>query len=140
MSLLKNNKVFIIAELSANHGQKKDNAIKTIRAAKKAGADAIKLQTYTPDTMTIDCNNKYFQIKEGIWKGRNLYKLYQEAYTPWEWHEELFQTAREEGLICFSTPFDHTAVDFLEQFDPPAYKIASFEIQDIPLIVFSFKR
>ena len=134
MSLLKNNKVFIIAELSANHGQKKDNAIKTIRAAKKAGADAIKLQTYTPDTMTIDCNNKYFQIKEGIWKGRNLYKLYQEAYTPWEWHEELFQTAREEGLICFSTPFDHSAVDFLEQFDPPAYKIASFEIQDIPLI------
>jgi pseudaminic acid synthase len=134
MGILKNNKVFIIAELSANHGQKKENAIKTIRAAKKAGANAIKLQTYTPDTMTIDFNNEYFQIKEGIWKGRNLYELYQEAYTPWEWHEDLFEIAREEGLVCFSTPFDHSAVDFLEQFNPPAYKIASFEIQDIPLI------
>jgi pseudaminic acid synthase len=126
--------VFIIAELSANHQHKKDVAIETIKAAKKAGADAIKLQTYTPDTLTIDCNNEYFLIKEGLWKGRNLYGLYREAFTPWEWHEDLFITAKEEGLICFSTPFDHSAVDFLEQFNPPAYKIASFEIQDIPLI------
>ena len=131
------NKTFIIAELSANHAHKKEVALDTIKAAKKAGANAIKLQTYTPDTLTINCNNEYFQIKEGIWKGRNLYELYQEAYTPWEWHEELFQTAREESLICFSTPFDHSAVDFLEQFNPPAYKIASFEIQDIPLIKYA---
>lgn len=137
MNLSNKKKVLIIAELSANHGHKKENAIKTIQAAKKAGADAIKIQTYTPDTMTINCNNEYFQIKEGIWKGRNLYELYQEAYTPWEWHEDLFNTAKEEGLICFSTPFDHSAVDFLEQFNPPAYKIASFEIQDIPLIEYT---
>lgn len=127
---------FIIAELSANHGQKKDVAIETIRASKRAGADAIKLQTYTADTLTIDSNNKYFkEVLDGtLWEGRNLYELYKEAYTPWEWHEELFGVAREEGLVCFSSPFDKTAVDFLEQFNPPAYKIASFEIVDIPLI------
>ncbi len=132
-------KVFIIAELSANHGQKIETAIETIRAAKRAGADAIKLQTYTADTLTIDCNNEYFtNILEGtIWQGRTLYDLYKEAYTPWKWHEELFRVAKEEGLICFSTPFDKTAVDFLEQFNPPAYKIASFEIQDIPLIEYT---
>ena len=128
------NRTMIIAELSANHGHKIETAINTIKAAKRAGADAIKLQTYTADTLTIDCNNEYFTIQEGLWKDRTLYDLYKEAYTPWEWHEELFQVARDEGLICFSTPFDKTAVDFLEQFDPPAYKIASFEIQDIPLI------
>jgi pseudaminic acid synthase len=131
------NKTFIIAELSANHGHKLEVAVETIRAAKRAGADAIKLQTYTADTLTIDCDNEYFTIKEGLWKGRTLYDLYKEAYTPWEWHEELFRVAEKEGLQCFSTPFDKTAVDFLEQFNPPAYKIASFEIQDIPLIEYT---
>ena len=130
------NKTFIIAELSANHGHKIEIAIQTIRAAKRAGADAIKLQTYTADTMTIDCNNKHFKevLNGSIWEGQSLYELYKEAFPPWEWHEELFRVAKEEGLICFSTPFDKTAVDFLEQFNPPIYKIASFEIQDIPLI------
>lgn len=139
MGILKQNKSFIIAELSANHGGKLEVAIETIRAAKRAGADAIKLQTYTADTMTIDCKNEYFtKVLDGsIWQGRTLYNLYQEAYTPWEWHAELFRAAKEEGLICFSTPFDKTAVDFLDQFDPPAYKIASFEIQDIPLIEYT---
>lgn len=127
-------KNMIIAELSANHGHKIEIAIESIRAAKRAGADAIKLQTYTPDTLTIDCSNEYFTIQDGLWKGRTLYDLYKEAYTPWEWHEELFRVAKEEGLICFSTPFDKTAVDFLERFNPPAYKIASFEIQDVTLI------
>ena len=131
------NKVFIIAELSANHGHKKETAIETIIAAKKAGADAIKLQTYTPDTMTIECDNEYFMIREGLWKGRTLYDLYKEAYTPWEWHEDLFKTARNEGLVCFSTPFDKSAVDFLEELNNPIYKIASFEIHDIPLIEYA---
>lgn len=128
------NKVFIIAELSANHNGDIDTAIKTIRAAKRAGADCIKFQTYTADTITIDSKNDDFLIKGTIWEGRNLYELYQEAYTPWEWHKELFRIAKEEGLICFSSPFDKTAVDFLEELDVPAYKIASFEITDIPLI------
>jgi pseudaminic acid synthase len=128
------NRTFIVAELSANHAQRKEIAIESVKAAKKAGADAIKLQTYKPDTMTLESDNQYFQITEGLWKGQNLYQLYKEAYTPWEWHEELFNTAKEEGIICFSTPFDRTAVDFLEQFNPPAYKIASFELVDIPLI------
>lgn len=134
-----NKKALIIAELSANHGQDINIAIETIRAAKRAGADAIKLQTYTPDTMTIDCDNSYFKdvLKGSIWEGRTLYDLYSEAYTPWEWHQQLFDVAKEEGLICFSTPFDKTAVDFLEQFNPPAYKIASFEIQDITLIEYT---
>ena len=129
----------IIAELSANHKHELNIAVETIKAAKRAGADAIKLQTYTPDTITIDCDNKYFKdiLKGTIWEGRKLYDLYKEAFTPWEWHEELFKVANEEGLICFSTPFDKTAVDFLEQFDPPAYKIASFEITDIPLIEYT---
>jgi len=127
--------VFIVAELSANHNHDIEVAKKTIRASKKAGADAIKLQTYTPDTITIDCDNEYFQMKQGtIWDGQTLYNLYKQAYTPWEWHEELFETAKNEGLICFSTPFDLSAVDFLEKLDPPCYKIASFEITDIPLI------
>ena len=136
MDFLDNKQTFIIAELSANHGHKIDIAIDTIRAAKRAGANAIKLQTYTADTMTIDCDNEYFSdVLDGtIWQGKKLHDLYKEAYTPWEWHEELFRVAKEEGLLCLSTPFDKTAVDFLEQFNPPAYKIASFEIQDIPLI------
>ena len=126
--------IFIIAELSANHNGCLDTAIKTIQAAKRAGADAVKLQTYTSDTMTINSHKDDFIIKGTIWEGQNLYELYKKAYTPWEWHETLFKVAKDEGLICFSTPFDNTSVDFLESFNVPAYKIASFEITDIPLI------
>lgn len=125
---------FIIAEMSANHNHSKQVAIDTIRAAKKAGADAIKIQTYTADTLTLDCNKPDFVLGDGLWKGETFYSLYQKAYTPWEWHEEIFHVAREEGLVCFSTPFDKTAVDFLENLGNPIYKIASFEITDIPLI------
>lgn len=128
---------FIIAELSANHNGSLQTAIETIKSAKRAGANAIKLQTYTPDTITIDCDKDDFVIKGTIWEGKNLHKLYQEAYTPWEWHEILFKTANEEGLICFSSPFDKTAVDLLESLNTPAYKIASFEITDIPLIEYT---
>jgi pseudaminic acid synthase len=127
-------RVFIIAELSANHNGSIETAIETIKAAKRAGADCIKFQTYTADTITIDCNKEDFFIKGTIWDGSNLHKLYQQAYTPWEWHEKLFKVAKVEGLICFSSPFDITAVDFLENLNVPAYKIASFEITDIPLI------
>jgi pseudaminic acid synthase len=127
--------VFIIAELSANHNHNFDNVVKLIKEAKKAGADAVKLQTYTPDTITINCSNEYFQIKQGtIWDGKTLYDLYKEAYTPWEWQPKLKEIAENEGLILFSTPFDKTAVDFLEDMDVPVYKVASFEITDIPLI------
>lgn len=136
--MFKKNSTFIIAELSANHGQNLDNAISSIKAAKLMGADAIKLQTYTADTITIRCNNEYFRIKSGtIWDGRTLHDLYSEAYTPWEWHEELFAVARTEGLICLSSPFDRSAVDLLESLDSPIYKIASFEITDIPLIEYA---
>lgn len=126
---------FIIAELSANHNGSIKNAIDTIRAAKRAGADCIKFQTFTADTITLDSRKDDFKITQGtLWDGQYLHDLYKEAYTPWEWHEELFRVAKEEGLICFSSPFDKTAVDFLETLNVPAYKIASFEITDIPLI------
>ena len=131
----KKDKVFIIAELSANHNGSLATALETIRAAKRAGADAIKLQTYTADTLTLDCDKDDFIIKSGsIWDGQKYYSLYQEAHTPWEWHKTLFDVAKEEGLICFSSPFDPTAVDLLEELGNPIYKIASFEITDIPLI------
>lgn len=127
-------KTFIIAELSANHNGSKQTAIDSIKAAKQAGADAIKIQTYTADTLTLDCDAPDFVLGKGLWEGETLYSLYQKAYTPWEWHEEIFRVAREEGLVCFSTPFDKTAVDLLEDLNNPIYKIASFEITDIPLI------
>ena len=131
----KDNSVFVIAELSANHNGSLETALETIRAAKRTGANAIKLQTYTADTLTIQCDKNDFIIKSGsIWDGKTFYDLYKSAYTPWEWHEQLFQCAKEEGLICFSSPFDKSAVDFLENLNVPAYKIASFEITDIPLI------
>ena len=132
------NKVFIIAELSANHNGSKQIALDSVRAAKKAGADAIKLQTYTADTITLDCRTEEFKISHGtLWDGKYLHDLYQEAHTPWEWHEELFELAKSIGLVCFSTPYDETAVDFLEKLGNPIYKIASFEITDIPLIEYA---
>lgn len=131
----KDSPTFIIAEMSANHMMKYDRAVSIIQAAASAGADAIKLQTYTPDTITMDCDNKYFQITQGtIWDGTTLHKLYQTAYTPWEWQPELKKIAEDFGLICFSSPFDLTSIDFLEKMDVPAYKVASFEITDIPFI------
>ena len=133
--------VFVIAELSANHNGSLATAIETIRAAKRTGADAIKFQTYTADTLTLDCDESDFVIKGGtIWDGKTLYDLYKEAYTPWEWHAQLFEVAKEEGLVCFSSPFDKTAVDFLETLHCPIYKIASFEITDIPLIEYVAKQ
>ena len=126
---------FIIAELSANHGGDINIAKETIKAAKEIGANAIKLQTYTADTITLDSDKDDFIIKGGtLWDDKRLYDLYKEAYLPWEWHKELFDYAREIGIDIFSSPFDKTAVDFLEQFDPSAYKIASFEITDYELI------
>lgn len=127
--------VFIIAELSANHNGSLEIALESIKAAKRAGADCIKLQTYTADTITIDARTDDFKLKQGtIWDGKYLYDLYKEAYTPWQWHEQLFEAAASEGLVCFSSPFDFTSVDLLEELNTPAYKIASFEITDIPLI------
>ncbi|PSG90268.1 pseudaminic acid synthase [Aurantibacter aestuarii] len=128
-------KCFIIAELSANHGGDINIAKETVRAAKRAGADAIKLQTYTADTITLDVKSDLFKISQGTsWDGQYLHDLYKTASLPWEWHKELFQLAKEEGLVCFSSPFDISAVDFLETLEAPIYKIASFEITDIPLI------
>lgn len=129
-----NDPTYLIAEMSANHGQNFDQAVEIIKAAKQAGADAIKLQTYTPDTMTLDCDNNYFKIKGTIWEGQTLYDLYKKAYTPWEWQPKLKKIAEEIKLDFFSTPFDETAVDFLEEMQVPAYKIASFENIDLPLI------
>lgn len=130
--------VFIIAELSANHNHKKEIALESIKAAKEAGADAVKIQTYTADTLTLNCDNEYFQIKHGtLWDGMTFYKLYQQAYTPWEWHKELFDYAKAINIPLFSTPFDKTAVDFLETLDNPIIKIASFELVDTPLIEYA---
>ncbi|MFH1914178.1 MAG: pseudaminic acid synthase [Pseudomonadota bacterium] len=126
--------VLIIAEMSANHGQDYDQAVRIIHAAHAAGADAVKLQTYTPDTITLDCDNEYFRIKGTIWDGRTLHDLYGEAHTPWEWQPKLKAVADSLGIMLFSTPFDFTAVDFLETMDVPCHKIASFEIVDLPLI------
>ena len=138
---MNSNKCFIIAELSANHGGKIEIALETVRAAKRAGADAIKIQTYTADTITFDSKKEHFRINQGThWDGQYLYDLYKEAYLPWEWHEEIFKVAKEEGLVCFSSPFDFTAVDLLEELNAPIYKIASFEITDIPLIEYTAKK
>ncbi|MEJ8552894.1 pseudaminic acid synthase [Tepidibacter sp. Z1-5] len=126
--------VYIIAEMSANHNKNFNTAVDIIKAAKDAGADCIKLQTYTPDTMTIDCDNEYFKIKDGIWENNTLYNLYKDAYTPWEWQEALKYECDKIGIDFLSTPFDKTAVDFLEEIGVNFYKIASFEVTDIPLI------
>ncbi len=125
---------YIIAELSANHNQDIAEALRLIEAAAEAGVDAVKFQTYTPDTLTIDCDNEYFRIKGTLWEGKTLYRLYGEAYTPWEWHEQLAAKARSVGLQWFSTPFDDTAVDFLVGLDAPAFKVASFECVDMGLL------
>jgi pseudaminic acid synthase len=125
---------YIVAEMSANHGMSFERAVSIIKAAKEAGADAVKLQTYTPETLTLDVRNEYFQIKDTIWEGKNLYDLYGEAYTPWEWQPKLQKIAAQHGIDFFSTPFDFSSVDFLEKLNVPAYKIASFEIVDIPLL------
>lgn len=130
--------VFIIAELSANHNGSLQNALDTIKAAKEIGANAIKLQTYTADTITLNCKKDDFKISQDtLWDGKYLYDLYQEAYTPWEWHKQLFDYAKELGIIIFSSPFDKSAVDLLESLDAPAYKIASFEITDYELIEYA---
>ena len=130
----KGHPAYLIAEMSANHAGSIERAKEIIRSAKESGADCIKIQTYTPDTITIDCDNEYFRISEGAWDGENLYQLYGKAYTPWEWQKELKEEAENVGIDFFSTPFDHTSVDFLEGVGVGFYKIASFELVDIPLI------
>lgn len=128
---------YLIAEMSANHNGKIDNAFRIIEEAKKAGADAIKLQTYKPDTITLNFDNEEFKIRGGLWDGRTLYELYEEAHMPWEWHKPLFEHARQLGITIFSSPFDRTAIDLLEDLNAPAYKIASFEAVDLPLIKYA---
>jgi pseudaminic acid synthase len=128
------NAPYVIAELSANHHGKIETALSIIEEAKKAGADAVKLQTYKPDTITLNCDSDDFIVKGGLWDGRTLYDLYEEAHMPWDWHEPLFDRARELGITIFSSPFDNTAIDLLEDLNAPAYKIASFEAVDLPLI------
>lgn len=125
---------YIIAEMSANHNGNLETAMRIIQEAKKASADAIKLQTYRPDTITLNCNNEQFYIRGGLWDGQTLYQLYEEAHMPWEWHKPLFEFARKVGITIFSSPFDSTAIDMLEDLNAPAYKIASFEAVDLPLI------
>ncbi len=130
---------YVIAELSANHNGSLETALQLITAAKTAGADAVKIQTYTPDTITLDCASDDFQIKEGLWRGRTLHDLYTETHLPWDWHRNLFDHARRLGITIFSSPFDASAVDFLEDLNVPAYKIASFEVIDLPLIRYAAK-
>jgi pseudaminic acid synthase len=131
----KDGTTYIIAEISANHNGSLDAALQLVRIAKECGADAVKIQTYTADTLTLDCDNEYFRISGGtLWDGKTLHQLYEEAHTPWEWHEAIFAEAKKVGIECFSTPFDETAVDFLEQCDPPCHKIASFELVHDPLL------
>ncbi|MDE5700806.1 MAG: pseudaminic acid synthase [Lachnospiraceae bacterium] len=131
---------YIIAEMSANHAGSMERALELIHAAKEAGADCVKIQTYTPDTMTIDCSNEYFQIEKGTWEGENLYSLYQKAYTPWEWQARLRDEAAKVGIDFLSTPFDKTSVDFLEELGVSFYKVASFELVDIPLLEYIASR
>ena len=133
----KNKPVFIIAEISANHGQDLNRAIALIKKAKECGTNGVKFQTYTPDTITIDVSNKYFRIKHPKWGGQTLYQLYQKAYTPWRWFKELKKVADDQGILFFSTAFDKTAVDFLEDLNVPVHKIASFELVDLPLIEYA---
>lgn len=128
---------YIIAEMSANHNGKIENAYKIIEEAKNAGADAIKMQTYTPDTITLNSTAEEFMVRGGLWDGRSLYELYQEAHTPWDWHKPLFEYAKQLGITIFSSPFDFTAIDLLEDLNAPAYKIASFEAIDLPLIKYA---
>lgn len=128
---------YVIAELSANHNGKLETALRIIEEAKKAGADAVKLQTYKPDTITLNCDSEDFKIRGGLWDGRTLYELYEEAHMPWDWHKLLFEHARKLGITIFSSPFDNTAIDLLEDLNAPAYKIASFEAVDLPLIKYA---
>ena len=128
---------FVIAEMSANHNREIKNALRIIEEAKKSGADAIKMQTYKPNTITLNCDSEDFKIKGGLWNGRTLYDLYEEAHTPWDWHKPLFDYARQLGITIFSSPFDNTAIDLLEDLNAPAYKIASFEAVDLPLIKYA---
>jgi len=137
--LVKDNRCLIVAEISANHGQNFNRAVALIKKAKECGVDAVKFQCYTPDTLTIDVNNKYFRIKHSKWRGQTLYELYKKAYTPWEWFKKLKKIADDLGVIFFATAFDKTSVDFLEELDVPFHKIASFELVDLPLIEYAAK-
>lgn len=128
---------YVIAELSANHNGRLETALRIIEEAKNAGADAVKLQTYKPETITLNCNSEDFKIRGGLWDGRSLYELYEEAHMPWDWHKPLFDHARQLGITIFSSPFDNTAIDLLEDLNAPAYKIASFEAVDLPLIKYA---
>jgi len=134
LSKIQSEQIYVIAEMSANHAGNLENALEIVRAAKQAGADCLKIQTYTADTMTIDCDNEYFRIKGGLWDGYKLYDLYSQANTPWEWHQRIKEECEQVGIDFLSTPFDQTAVDFLEQIGVEFYKVASFELVDIPLI------
>lgn len=137
MDSIRNQRVYFIAEMSSNHGGRLETALETVRAAKGAGADCLKLQTYTADTMTISCDNEYFRIRGGLWDGKTLYELYREACTPWEWHRPIKEECGRAGLDFLSTPFDRSSVDFLEELETPAYKISSFELVDLHLIEYA---
>ena len=136
-SAIQNHQIYVIAEMSANHAGKLENALEIVRGAKRAGADCLKIQTYTADTLTLNCDNEHFRVKGGLWDGYKLYDLYKDAYTPWEWQPIIKEECDKVGIDFLSTPFDHTAVDFLEKIGCEAYKIASFELVDIPLIEYT---